>query len=305
MRADLALFFIVTLVACGPDDGDAGKDSADTASGRSFADFVDVQATWAGDTTCFSGTLVDTPPDPTCQVPLTIDGVVLDFQEDEPVEDPTVQIWLDDDIDGTPEIVQADGDGAFEIDVTACSAFAYATFTPPEEDRTKDTYEVHQVYPGEADGRGTGSFNSVSDATARLIPGLIGVRWAEDSTGIVAGTAYGCDGQPLENVQVFVHDGAGNVPSTGDVYFFSEGEDDLPTTRDEVPDTEVNGLWVVMDLAPGTWTIEMWGWDGAAHVELGSTVVTSIAGVVNISNIYTGDADGVYFPPSCTTPCDG
>src|SRR5690606_14493197 len=105
------------------------------------------------------------------------------------------------------------------------------------------------------------------------IPSLIGVEW-DESTGIIAGTAYDCDVNPVQNAQIFIHDGSGNIPPTGDVFYFSEsGGTSLPTDIESQPHTNTNGLWVVINIPAGTWTIEQWGWDGAAYVEMGSTVL--------------------------------
>lgn len=313
MRA-LLLLLPLALTACpGGDDGDDKPgDTADTdtgdggGDGRAFEDFVNVTTPWTGDTTCFTpgGAWLEQTPDPTCQTDLALDGTVLDFQDEVEVADAVVQVWLDDDVvGGTPSVVQADGNGAFSTTVTSCSPFGYGTFTPPEWEQTVDTYEVHQVYGFSANGTAA-TFNSVSETTARLIPGLVGVDW-DRSTGVLAGTAYDCNEDPIQYAQVFIHDGNGNVPATGDVFYFTNTEPSLPTTIEAQPHTNDNGLWVAVNVPVGTWTVEMWGWDGTAHVMLGATVLQILAGSVNISNIYTGIGDGVWYPPSCLSACGG
>ena len=54
-------------------------------------------------------------------------------------------------------------------------------------------------------------------------------------------------------------------------------------------------------LDAGSWR----GWDGAAYVEMGSTVLDIAAGSINISNIYTGISDGIWYPSSCLSACGG
>ena len=64
-------------------------------------------------------------------------------------------------------------------------------------------------------------------------------------------------------------------------------------------------LWVVMNIPAGTWTAEVWGFDGTDYVMLGATVLQINAGSVNISNIYTGITDGIWYPSSCLSACGG
>lgn len=306
------LSLAVLLAAGCSSDKDGSTDTNDTATtggGRTFADFVNVQTAWTGDTTCFDGVnFVDQVADPSCQVPVTLDGAVADFQTDDAVPDATVQVWTSDDIGGAnPSVTQADADGRFEAEAVSCTPFAYGTSTPPEWDETVDTYEVHQVYGYADNGTTPATFNSVSQATSQLIPALIGVSW-DETTAVIAGTAYDCTETPIQYAQVFLHDGNGNVPASGDIYYFSEsGGTSLPTDKASQPYTNTNGLWVAINVPAGTWTVEMWGWDAAtsAHVKLGATVLQVVAGAMTISNIYTGDDDGIYLPASCTQACGG
>jgi hypothetical protein len=243
-------------------------------------------------------------PDPSCQGTVTYTGIVKDFQYGDGVADSTVQVWAGDDIQGgSPVATTADDAGNFSVEGPVCAPFAYGTSTPAEWQQTKDTYEVHQIYgPGDEGGV---EFNSVSEATSRLIPGLIGVEW-DESTGIIAGTAYDCNEDPIQYAQIFLHDANGAIPATGDIFYFSaNGDTNLPTDHASQPWTNTNGLWVAMNVPAGNWIVEMWGWDGTQEVKLGSTTLQILAGSVNISNIYTGDDDGIFYPDSCLSACGG
>ncbi|MFZ5476080.1 MAG: hypothetical protein ACOZNI_04840 [Myxococcota bacterium] len=309
MRSWLALSALL-LTACPSGDGNedtdkTGDTDTDTQTGdeRAFTDFVDVETNYvAGDTSCYAGTLGTETPDPTCVTEAEVSGVVEDFQEGEGVPDITVQVWNDDDISGSASATtQADESGNFSTTIPVCQPFGYGTSTPPEWEETKDTYEVHQIYgPGVDDV----VFNSVSFATSRLIPGLIGVEW-DESTGIIAGAVYDCNEDPVQYAQVFFHDGSGAVPSVGDVFYFSiTGDTELPTSRENQAYTNTNGLWVAVNVPAGDWQVEAYGWDGSQHVMLGATQLTIKAGSVNISNIYMGISDGLSYPDSCKTPCE-
>ena len=233
MRLSLLALPLI-LAACpngGDDKGTDTTDTDDTNTVRTRDDFVNTQdLVVAGNMECFTvGALTTQTPDPSCQASLSLDGTVEDFQSGDAVPEATIQVWADDDIiSGTPAVTQANDDGNFSIDAPSCTPFGYGTSTPVEWEETKDTYEVHQVY---AYGETSATFNSVSEATSRLIPGLIGVQW-DTTTGIIADAAYDCDDTEIENAQVFIHDAAGNIPATGDIFYFSaSGDTNLPTTH--------------------------------------------------------------------------
>lgn len=310
MRAALP-FLALLLSACPPSDGvtiddKVGDDTSGTVDERTFTDFVNVTTPWVGNTAeCIAGKVQEVAP--SCIADLTVNGTIEDFESEDPVPDATVQLWLADSISGAvDETTVSDGDGTFVFEETqSCRPFAYGTSTPIKWEATKDTYEVHQVFGYAESGASDEIFNSVSDATSKIIPALIGVEW-DQSTGIIAGTAYDCDVNPVEYAQVFIHDGNGGIPATGDVFYFSEsGGTSLPTSLDAQPHSNTNGLWVAVNVPTGTWTAEMWGWDGAAHVLMGATVLEISAGSINISNIYTGISDGVWYPDSCLAACGG
>ncbi len=290
---------LFTLVAC---DG-GGPADTDTADGsgvvRDFAHFVNTTEPFTGDVACI-GTDLGTV-DPAKQVSVPFRGEVHDFQSENEVSEATVKFWLGDDISGTPDDEQtADADGNFTTIVPTCTPIAYGTFTPPDWEETVDTYEVHQVYGYSETGSIDGEWvNSVSVSTSLIIPSVIGTEW-DSSTGIIAGTAFDCTDAEIGNAQIFIHDGANKVPATGEVYYFDDNN--LPTGPDKRTTTNPeNGLWVAVNVPVGTWTAEMWGWNGAEHVLLGTTVLNILAGSVNISNIYTARDDGIAYPASCLT----
>jgi hypothetical protein len=308
MRAFLPLLALLHLGCSGEGGGDGKGGGDDTGdSSRSFEDFVNVETAFGGNTAeCIAGK--EQNVDPTCVVDMTIDGTVADFQTSDAVPDATVQLWYGDDLSASADATTvADGDGKFTVSAPSCTPIAYGTSTPPEWEETKDTFEVHQVFGYASDGSSDEEFNSVSEATSRLIPSLIGIEW-DETTGIIAGTAYDCDVAAMQYVQVFLHDGTGTPPATGEVFYFSEsGGTSLPTDKESQPYTNTNGLWVAINIPAGTWTVEAWGWDAAAstHVKLGATVLQIAAGSVNISNVYTGISDGIWYPSSCLSACGG
>ena len=293
----LAATVLLLGTAC---DGGPDNDTEDTGGAvdtRTKDYFLNTTSVFTGDTTCY-GT-VWPAVDPAKQVMVAFNGEVHDFESDEEVAEADVLFWYGDDISGAADAtLLSDANGNFSTELRTCTPIAYGTFTPPEIEETVDTFEVHQVYGEEVDGSIDGEWvNSVSVSTSKLIPGIIGIEW-DATTGIIAGTAFDCLEEPVGHAQVFIHDGNGVVPATGEIFYFDEH--DFPAAHEAAPDAnEVNGLWVAVNVPVGTWTAEMWGWDGAEYKLFGSTVLNIKAGSVNISNIYTGHDDGIAYPDSC------
>lgn len=290
-------FLLLFAAAC----SSGGSEDTDTGGGggtvRDFSYFVNTQEAPTGDITC-AGT-APASVDPAKQVDVTLNGVVADFQEGTSVAEASVAIWLADDISGTPDqTFTADNSGAFSTTVPSCTPLAYETSTPPDWEQTVDTYEVHQIYGYEEDGVVDGeTLNSVSHQTSTLIPSIIGINW-DTTTGIIAGTAYDCTETGIGNAQVFIHDAAGNVPATGEIFYFDDH--DFPADHDHFTATNPNnGLWVAVNVPVGVWIAETYVWNGTDYTMLGSTELNIKAGSVNISNVYTGHSDGISYPASC------
>ena len=195
---------------------------------------------------------------------------------------------------GAPDsVATSDAAGAISgLEVPNCTPVTYKVTTDAALGETKPTIEAHAVYQGA--GSDTDEFNSVSTTTYQIIPSLLGVSPQPDK-GIIAGTAYDSVESKIEGAQVIVTDGAGNIAAGSVVKYFVE---DFPNRGQEY--TSPDGLWVAINVPPGTWNVEMYVADGAdGHLLMGSTVVEVAADSINISNIYTGYGSGVKLPSGC------
>ena len=97
-----------------------------------------------------------------------------------------------------------------------------------------------------------------------------------------------------------VHDGAGNIPEGVVVKYFV---DDFPK-RDQ-PYTSEDGLWIIMDVPEGNWTVDGYVADGMGDFSLvASTQLRVLPDSINISSIYTGLSDGIKMPEQCLTSCN-
>ncbi len=290
---------LTLMLACDGGDPDDTKTTADdsgtTNSDLVLEDFINTNVTYTGDTTCFTspnwlaapalraeaGTLVD------------LDGWVEDFESGDNVAEASVEFYFSDNISGSPDVTTtADGNGAFSAQVPVCQPIGYKTYTPADWEQTRDTFEVHQIWGYEDDMLLTEPINSVSVSTSKIIPAILGVEWTT-GTGIIAGTAYDCNEDPITGAEVVVKNSAGNIADVNIFYFV----DSFPNQSQ--PETSPDGLWVVVNVPVGTFTVEMYVWDGSQHVLMGITSLEIKADSVNISNIYTGYEDGLRYPDSC------
>jgi hypothetical protein len=276
--------FVVLLAACTKDEGETGDTDP--------AEIVWEDAT--GNLTCYApgSAFLTQNVDTAKQVVASGTATVLDFQSDEPVEEAAVQVWYSDDVTTTVDDEgESAADGTVSLDLQVCKAIAYKTAKDPALGETVDTYEAHQIVepaePVEVE------FNSVSTVTYNIIPSLLGIS-PTPGLGIIAGTAFDCDDEPIENARVEVRDASGNAIDGVIVKYFV---DDFPN-RDQ-PDTSPDGLWVAIDVPPGEVTVVLQTQQGGEVVIAGQTVVQSYPDSINISNIYTGYGDGVKYPASC------
>lgn len=290
-------FVLSALVACNGDSTNESGPKTDDSGGTTgpeLGDYIDVDVPYiASDETCFTeGTWLDAPTlIDGATVDVTLNGTVNDFESGDPVADASVELYFSDDINASADVTAtADGNGGFSTTVPACTPIGYKTYTPADWEQTKDTYEVHQVW-GLEDPL-TEDVNSVSVSTSKIIPAILGVEWTP-GTGIIAGTAYDCTENKIEGAQVVVKDSSGNIADV-DIFYFI---DDFPNA--DQPYTSPDGLWVAVNVPTGTFNVEMYGFNGTDHTLLGITTLVIKADSVNISNIYMGRDDGIYYPDSC------
>jgi hypothetical protein len=293
----LALPLAIGLCACPPgeDTSETGDtDVVDTnVEPAVFEDFINTDKTPEGDLTCVptDGTWLTQDVDATLQVSGSHTLTVLDFESDAPLAEANVDIWYADDATGIPDTSGvSDDNGEVSLDVPVCTPISYKTWTDPELEITRDTYEAHQIFA--PDSAFDGELNSVSDVTYKIIPGLLGIP-IEDGAGIIAGTVFGCDDEPIEHAEVVIKNADGTIPPTLRVKFFVNDPN-----RDQA-DTSPDGLWVAVNIPPGVVTAEAYTWNGTEHVLQGMTVVRSYPDSINIGNIYAGFDGGVKYPAEC------
>ena len=285
------------------DDDDDNDDNDDDDTGYTgerlrFDEFVRVTDAWVGDATCV-GTRWESP-ESACQVDQSLSGHVVDFQTEDEVPEADWSAWFGNDPTSEADVTGTSrANGAFSATVPACEPLTLGASTPPVWELSIPTFQPNLVLGFSESGELRGDINSVSEVTANLVPGMIGVA-QDEALAMVAGQVVGCDGDPVGDVQLYPRGSGG--PQDAFVYYFRRS---LPQATDDQPATNRDdGLFVALNLPPGRWAFEVWGWDGAAHTLLGTAELDAFAGSMTLTNVYVGHDDGVSYPASCLSTCE-
>ena len=299
---------LLMFLACGEKDTTDTTTTEDTATtttdGVALSDFIYVTEAATGDDSCFAGeagvlgsdiafsswNTQDVNTDLVATI--SLDAEVIDFESDDPVEEATVDIFWSNTVSGVSDSSDISAeDGSVSIEAESCSPFSYRVYTDPALEETKVTIEANTV---ESPSATTTDLNSVSSATYRVITALMGIS-PDDDKGLVAGTMYDCNEDPIRGAQVVVRDVDGNIPESLVVKYFV---DDFPNRNQEW--TSEDGRWLAVNVPEGTWYVDAYVSDGAGgHTVKGSVIIEVSADSINISNIHTGFGDGIKYPEAC------
>lgn len=302
----LNLLFGLALVACGDkgddtqatDDNDqtqhTGDSGADDTPGV-FEDYVNTTEAATGDMSCYDGSAwITENPDPGCLTTATIEpGETEDFATGNEVARASVDIWYDDDASATADLsTTADDDGLFTGSVPVCTPIAIRVSDTGGE--LVPTYEFHSVNGAGATTDITAL--SVASGTYGTIPALFGVT-IDDDKGVIAGSARDCNDDVLVGAQVLVKDASGAIPGSLAMGYTSGGVPSRSLTA-----TSDDGVWIAMNVPPGTYTAEMYVSDGAGgHTLVSTTVVDAYATSVSIASTHYGRTTGFNLPGSCSS----
>jgi len=316
MRKIIWMALAVTL-GCSEDaaedksDDTGGGGSGPTGPVGDFDDYINTSVDPGGDLSCYTATEpgTESAADGCAGQIRTMYAEVLDFQTDNPVDEATVQIYLVDGIFGAPDHqLTSDLNGAVSAAMPTCEPFTYRSSTDPALDQTKVTIESHDVLPYSNTDVVSHEMNSVSSATYKLIPALIGIS-PDVNKGVVAGVVYDCNGDPMAGAQVLAKSSGGDILDggiigTGAVDGVKAGYfvDEYPS-RTQI-ETSSDGIWVLVDVPAGEVTVEAYVSDGSGgYRHLASTQLEVLEDSINISSVYAGIADGVKMPESCLEAC--
>lgn len=174
---------------------------------------------------------------------VTITGKVSDFQSERALGGAVVN-FVDNDT-GKPNGIcgVAASNGALTIKVPKDKRVGFVATI----EGAKDTYQFNVVYDKDQED----VFNSVSNITAQLIPGIIG-KSLDETTGTAAGQILNKYGDTTtDTTEIFVSSASGKK-----AYYFND--DDTPVDLETQPKlNSKNGLFVIFDLKPGKNEITM------------------------------------------------
>jgi hypothetical protein len=283
----------------GPGGGDGDGDADGGGGGGVFEDFINVTDAPVGNLDCFTGTLGTETAGSGCLATRTMSATVMDFQDDIPVDEATVELYLADGIFGAADETNiADSNGMFSVEMPTCQPFTTKVYTDPVLDATRVTIEAHDVLPFSSIPTVSHELNSVSSATYGLIPTFLGTS-PDESKGIIAGVAYDCEGGNLEGLQVLVEDVDGDIPEGAIAKYFV---DEFPSRGQAY--TSADGIFIIMDVPEGKWVVTGYVADGmGGHSMVARTELSVFAKSINISSLYVGISDGVKMPETCLSGC--
>lgn len=280
---------------------DAGEDTAPDSGADSgtesprFSDFVYTTERYEADDTCLGSTW--DAPDSVCITDHAVSGTVVDFQTSDAVPHATWRGWTTDDPTTAADATGTSGsDGAWSAALPSCTPLALAT----EATGAVPLYQQHVVYAWDRLGLVSDDLWSLDTGTTAIIAAVLGVAWAP-ATAIVTGQVFDCAGDPVAGAQMFLHDGAGNVPGSPQVFYFNDTSFPDPSQTSTAAGV---GFYVWLDVEPGTYTLEAWGYDGTTHVELAAAEVVTFADSASLINLHVGHDDGAVYPESCYWACD-
>lgn len=317
MLRDARWFTLALFAACaGGTDATDNTDDTDTQDTDDELDPTERPLTEApkGDLSCFTpATTFDAVVWAPTQDPVemagtvSVDGVVNDFEQEEPRSGRTVSLWFDDSVDGTADVSSnVDTQGNVAVEVPACQPVAWGTKEITGLNEAKPTFKAHQVYGQGSGGSLEAEFQSVSNDTYLLIPTILNIP-IDPTKGIIAGTMYDCSRDPdtlpsvdtgkVEGIRVRVTDLAGNAVPGVKISYFTENFPD----RDQ-PYSSADGLWGAFNVPEGEFRVEAYGLVDGEEKVLGATTLRGYADSINIANIWAGYSDGVKYPAACVVP---
>lgn len=304
--------------ACGDDDsgnpdaGDtAGDTTGDTAGSCSRTDecpigsvcvpeshVCEMRLPTLAETGADMSCLGNNPPVPPLPGTVTATLYVEDFEDEYRVEGVTVELFLDNVVDDTPDLTVGPTDASGEVagvaGLPARGLIAYRATggTSPTTGAAQRTTVEYDVECPDADG-GRVRALSISDSTYRLIPTILGITPDADHA-IVAGAFEDCadPAAEVEGVVARLLNASGedcHVRNPRECYarYFV---DEFPSRIDNQPYSSPDGLYAIAQVPPGDWVLEIRGRLTAATTEfpydlLGRKEVHAIADAIVIVDV--------------------
>ncbi|MBI2893323.1 MAG: hypothetical protein HYY06_07200 [Deltaproteobacteria bacterium] len=218
--------------------------------------------------------LHDNPPDPPPGGDVDVRFYAEDFQEEDPVEGVTIEVFFANRIAGEPDLTLGPTDDqgrTEEVTVPAGTLIAVRTLAIQDEVRLTVEFDVRTPEESGDEVRAL----SVSDQTYRVVPATVGVV-VDPGKGIVAGQFSDCSDHEVAGLIAEVE---GQDP---DIRYFV---DRMPS-REPVVTTE-DGLYVAINVEPGDHELVLMGRleEGGEIVEVGRREIQVLADSINVVDL--------------------
>jgi len=299
MRLLLAFLMIPAATACGGGDGNTTVDAQDVGFNKPKATLKantqNADKTWSelGDADLTSCT-ADVA---TAQV-VTLNTKVVDFQNQTPVPAATVIAFAGIDTATPFDTKMSDTNGMISFTIPAGTKRYGFKMTA---DSQFPTFLLNQyVVAANVDGTGMttdpSTIQSVSNATAALLPALIG-QTRTPGTGVVAGAVRDCGHHEISNYVATVSSTSGMAtPIAGAQSFYFSLAPELPVHHTQAEAAAANALFMGIQLpATDKAYVQAWGFPTAADLASGQMkLVSELAVPVLADTVVTGSFEPIH-----------
>jgi hypothetical protein len=299
MRSVLAFLLITTpiLGACGGGDGTAGVDAPDVGFNKPTATLkANMEVSTGVWMEVGDADLTSCTADVATAAPTTLDTKVVDFQNQTAVPSATVTAFplID---SSTPFDTQTSNETDGTISFTIPAGTKRYGFKM-NADGQFPTFLLNQyVVPG---GGATitdpSTIQSVSNATAALLPALIG-QTRTAGTGVAAGAVRDCNHHEISNFVITVSSTSGtSTPIAGSQTFYFSLAPELPVHHKQAEAAAQNALFMAIQLpATATAYVQAWGFPTAADLSSGEMKLFSeLAVPVLADTVVTGSFEPMH-----------
>ena len=296
MRLSLAFLMIPAATACGGGDSNTTVDAQDVGFNKPKAtlkaNMQNADKTW---TELGDADLTSCPTDVPTTVAITLNTKVVDFQNQTAVPNATVDAFKDIDTTAPVSTATSDANGLISFTIPAGTKRFGFKMTA---DSQFPTFLLNQYFvdPSTSTQTDPSTIQSVSNATAALLPALIG-QTRTPGTGVVAGAVRDCGRHEISNYVATVSSTSGMAtPIAGAQSFYFSLAPELPVHHTQAEAAAANALFMGIQLpATAKAYVQAWGFPTAADLASGQMkLVSELAVPVLADTVVTGSFEPIH-----------
>ena len=297
MRLSLAFLMIPAATACGGDDGNNKTvDAQDVGFNKPTATLkANMQVSAGVWTEVGDADLTSCPADVATTTAITLNTKVIDFQNTVAFGTATVVAFSGIDTDTPFATATADQNGLVSLTIPAGTK-RYGFKMTAESQFPTFLLNQYFVDPSTTPSTEPSSIQSVSNATAALLPALIG-QTRSPGTGVVAGAVRDCNHHEVSNYVATVSSTSGTAtPIAGAQAFYFSLAPELPVHHSQADASSANALFMGIQLpATAKAYVQAWGFPTAADLASGQLkLVSELAVPVLADTVVTGSFEPIH-----------